>query len=125
MSIVVVSVDAERDTVEAALTYSEAWQMQDTWSYLVGMEEELRPVWDAYYVDPVRIDASEDGTDAEDGNGDISGVDALYEGVKLRYTVTHSAPVYLIDRAGLSRVIFTLPMDPADIAHDVNLLLNE
>ena len=123
VSIVVVSVDPERDTVEAALEYSEARQMQGDWSYLVGTEEELRPVWEAYYVDPVRIDAAEDGADA--GNGDVSGVEALYQGVKLRYTVDHSAPVYLIDRAGVSRVLFTLPMDPADVVHDVRLLLNE
>ena len=125
VSIVVVSVDPERDTVEAALEYSEAWHMHDTWSYLVGSEQDLSPVWDAYYVDPVRVDTAESGADTGAGNGDATGVDALYQGVKLRYTVDHSAPVYLIDRAGVSRVLFTLPMDPADIAHDVNLLLNE
>ncbi len=125
VSIVVVSVDPERDTVEAALEYSEAWQMQDDWSYLVGSEEELRPVWDAYYVDPVRMDIAENGADIGNGDGDLSGVDALYQGAELRYTVDHSAPVYLIDRDGVQRVLFTLPMDPADIVHDVGLLLNE
>ena len=50
VSIVVVSVDPERDTVERALEYSEAWGMAGSWGYLVGSEEELSPVWEAYYV---------------------------------------------------------------------------
>ncbi len=125
VSIVIVSVDPERDTVEAALEYSEARQMQEVWSYLVGTEEELRPVWEAYYVDPVRIGTAGDGADAGGGNGSVSGVEALYQGVKLRYTVDHSAPIYLIDRAKVPRVLFTLPMDPANIVHEVKLLLSE
>ena len=125
VSLLIVSVDPERDTAEAALSYSEAWQMEGSWSYLVGAEEELSPVWEAYYVDPVRIDSAEDSVDSGGGDSNLAGVDALYEGVKLRYTVTHSAPVYLIDRTGVMRVLFTLPMDPADIAHDVQVLLKE
>ena len=125
VSIIVVSVDPERDTVEAALSYSERWQMNDNWSYLVSAEKELRSVWDAYFVDPIVMDADGDGTAEANENGGLSGVDVLYEGAELRYTVNHSAPVYLIDRTGVLRVLFTLPMDPADIAHDVEVLLNE
>ena len=46
VSIVVVSVDPERDTVERAREYSEAWGMAANWAYLVGTEDELGPVWE-------------------------------------------------------------------------------
>ena len=131
VSIVVVSVDPERDTIEAARAYSERWRMEDKWSYLVGNEEELRPIWTAYFIDPTPVEHDAEGGDSDtDGAAsaeteDLTGVDALYEGIELRYTVTHSAPVYLIDQEGALRVLFTLPMDPEDIAHDVRLLLAE
>ena len=56
IAIVAVSVDPERDTVEAALDYSDKWRMSERWEYLVGSRDELREVWAAFYVDPVEID---------------------------------------------------------------------
>ena len=37
---------------------------------------------------------------------------------------THSTPVYVIDREGVMRLLFTLPINPEDIAHDLRLLLH-
>ena len=52
-AIVVISVDPVGDTVDSAFAYSERWQMSDAWTYLVGSEEVLSPVWKAYYIDPM------------------------------------------------------------------------
>ena len=52
------------------------------------------------------------------------GVDALHRHTATRYEIVHSAPVYLIDRDRLMRVLFTPPMDPHDIVHDIRLLLD-
>ncbi len=40
------------------------------------------------------------------------------------YLVSHSSPVYLVDRAGLMRVVHTLPFDPNALAHDIRLLID-
>lgn len=40
------------------------------------------------------------------------------------YLVSHSSPVYLVDRAGLMRVVHTLPFEPNALAHDIRLLVD-
>ena len=124
VAVVAVSVDPERDTVEAAREYSERWRMSDRWKYLVGGREDLAEVWAAFYVDPVTYD-HEDGVEQGRTSGapPAGGVDALRQNLRERYLVNHSAPVYLIDREGVMRVVFTPPLDPDAIAHDARLLL--
>ena len=53
------------------------------------------------------------------------GVDALRRDIASRYTVTHQAPVYLIDKQGRVRVLHTLPIDPGDVVADIRALLRE
>ena len=126
VAFVAVSVDPVRDTVDAAYDYSQKWGMLHNWSFLVGDEERLSPVWKGYYIAPtvddrVRSDAL---AEADVDRGEHGSVGALRRDMASEYLVSHSAPVYLIDRAGLMRVIFTLPFDPADLAHDIRLLLD-
>ena len=126
VSFVIVSVDPERDTVERAHEYSERWKMLDDWRYLVGAREELEPIWEAYFVSSF--------VDRQTSAGDLiptpvpqvpsAGVDDLQREIALRYTVAHSSPIYLIDREGRKRVLFTLPLDPSDVVHDINALLD-
>ena len=126
VSIVVVSVDPERDTVERALEYSEAWGMAENWAYLVGSEEELSAVWEAYYVVAAVDEVGRVADVPEEWKVDrVRGVDALSRDIASRYTVTHQAPVYLIDRQGRVRVLHTLPIEPADVVGDVRALLAE
>lgn len=126
VSIVVVSVDPERDTVERALEYSEAWGMAENWRYLVGSEEELGPVWEAYYVVAAVDEEGRIADVPEEWKVDrVRGVDALSRDIASRYTVAHQAPVYLIDRQGRVRVLHTLPIDPEDVVGDVRVLLRE
>ena len=123
VEFVAISVDPARDTVERALEYSEQWEMADRWSFLVGSEDQLAPVWKAYFIDPAPDPAESEEEGGEDHQRDDGGgsVDALREAL---FTISHSAPVYLIDRDGLLRVLFTPPLDPDVIVHDVRLLLD-
>ena len=125
VAFVAVSVDPARDTVERAYAYSEKCDMLNSWAFLVGGEEELAPIWKAYYIDPAVDDRAGDGSATETRDASQrSGVDALRQGLVPRYNVVHSAPVYLIDREGLMRVLFTLPFEPDDLVHNIRLLLD-
>ena len=126
VAIVVVSVDPERDTVERAREYSEAWGMAENWAYLVGSEEELSPVWESYYVVAAVDEEARVADVQEEWKVDrVRGVDALRRDIASRFTVTHHAPVYLIDKQGRVRVLHTLPIDPADVVADIRALLRE
>lgn len=121
-AIVIISVDPERDTIESALAYSERWQMTDRWTYLVGDEAALKEVWKAYYVDPYvhGPGRGDSGRRPEFTGGTGSGgVSALVEQTG---RVMHSAPIYIIDADGMMRSVFTLPLEAADVAHDIRLV---
>ena len=125
VDFVAISVDPERDTVERAHEYSESWGMLDKWSFLVGPEETLRPIWKGYYIDPSETEWDRDeAPPVSSGAGPSrSGLDALRREIATRYEVVHSTPVYLLDRERRMRVLFTPPLDPDAIVHDIRLLL--
>ena len=121
--VAVISVDPERDTVEAAREFSERWDMADAWDFLVGGRDVLEPLWRAYYIDPAIEDhASSAGSSHPSPQGGATG--SLQQSFSERYLVVHSNPVYLMDDEGVMRVVFTSPLDPDEIAHDVRLLLD-
>ena len=125
VSIVAISVDPERDTVERAYEYSEDWGMTDKWSFLVGTESQLESVWASYFVSSVIDDSHRPSTVSHLGEvPDVKGVDALSRDIALRYTVNHQAPLYLIDRDGVMRVLHTLPIDPEEVVDDLQVLLD-
>ena len=119
-AIVIVSVDPQRDTVESALAYSERWGMSERWTYLVGEESTLKEVWKAYYIDPYihGPGKSEAGAESSTKSGQGGGVSALVEQTG---RIIHSAPIYIIDAEGVMRSAFTLPLEAADMAHDIRL----
>ena len=141
LAMVAVSVDPERDTVEEALAFSQHWRMTERWDFLTGQRAELERIWGAYYIDP-SVDSSSDSHETSGGVGalgqDIVGqpVPAAGSGQALSkargelvepskgYLVSHSSPVYLVDRAGLMRVVHTLPFEPEALAHDIRLLID-
>ena len=126
VAIVAITVDPERDTVERAYEYSERWGMVENWAFLVGDEEQLSRVWQAYYLAPPAVlhAVDEQSDDSGDETSQSGSVATLSPEIASKYLVDHSAPVYLIDRKGLMRVLFTLPFDPADLVHDIRLLLD-
>ena len=120
-----ITVDPDRDSVERAHQYSVERGMQDRWRFLVGTEDQLVPVWRSYWLDPIRDfppDSDEAHGDDHDGAA-ADGASSDPEPVPA-YLVSHTAPVFLIDRDGYRRVLFTsLGLDPRPLVHDVRLLL--
>ena len=124
-AFVAVSVDPQRDTVERAYEYSDDWGMVDKWAFLVGDRERLEPIWSAYYIDPTSVQTGEDSAEpAQLPRPRPGSVGALHQDIALKYNAIHSAPVYLIDREGVMRVLFTLPTDPEEVVHDIRVLLD-
>lgn len=106
VSILVVTVDPERDTVARAAEYSRNWGMLERWRFLSGSESELEPVWRYYWVGELRRDAI----------GSPETPSSAYE-------VQHTAPVHLIDQRGRVRVVYGSSFRPAQLAHDIEALL--
>jgi protein SCO1 len=100
VAAVAVSVDPKGDTPEAVRAWLRRHRLPRNFHYLIGSERRLKPVWNAYYAAP-----------------QIPG----------RPESTHSASIWLIDRAGRWRTKFSagLPVPPGDLAHDFRLLLGE
>ena len=119
IAIVIVSVDPDGDSVDAARAYSERWGMTERWSYLVGSEEALRPIWAAYYIDPYLHGPGRNGASAQPGAASGGGVSAL---AAQSGRIIHSAPIYLIDTDGIMRVVFTMPFETEDLVNDARLL---
>ena len=69
VSILVISVDPERDDVEAARDYSKRWNMEERWDYFVGDRDTLSETWSAYFV---AASVEEDA-----GAGPTGGADAV------------------------------------------------
>ena len=121
--VAAISVDPERDTMEAALEFSDRWGMAGAWDFLVGGREVLEPLWRAYYIDPAIDDHTSSAGSSHPSPG-TGATKALQQSFAERYLVVHSNPIYVIDGEGVMRVVFTSPFDPEEIAHDVKLLLN-
>ncbi len=124
VSFIAVSVDPERDTTLAAREYLERWGLVDRWDYLVGDRERLEQIWKDYFISPV-VDPNDPVESGSPGPtpAPIGAIDTLGAQIMERYLVIHSAPVFLIDREGTRRVVFTPPLDPQQVADDVRLLL--
>ena len=122
VAFIAISTDPERDTVGAANEYLGKWGLLNRWDYLVGDRGRLEAVWKEYFINPV-IDPRDplaSGSPTPEARGAI---DALGSEIMERYLVIHSAPVFLIDREGIRRVVFTPPFEPEELAEDVMLLL--
>ena len=127
VELVAISVDPERDSVERARRYSEDMGMLDRWRFLVGSEEELKPIWRSYWLDPVTIPLQREEDihqGSEEGDHAHGGVTLAYRSPADEYLISHTAPVFLIDREGQRRVLFSsLTLDPGPLVHDLRLLL--
>ena len=132
VGFVAISVDPERDTVERAYQYSQEKDMLDRWRFLVGNTEQLEPIWRAYFLDPVgsipdlEADSHDDSPDAVSVDESLNvGTDSSLGPLPGDYLVSHTAPVFLIDRQGYRRVLFiNLSLDPQPLVHDIRLLID-
>ena len=100
VAVVAVSVDPRHDTAEAVETWLRRQRQPAQFHYLIGSEEELAPVWRAYYAAP-------------QVPGDPESA--------------HTAVVWLVDARGRlqGKVSAGAAFDPSDLAHDVETLLSE
>lgn len=88
-----VAVDPENDTASRAREFLLEQRMTGRMDFVLGSEEELRPLWDAFAVQPQLPDAE------------------------------HQARIVLVDADGRQRVAFPLDQaTPERIAHDVRAL---
>ena len=130
VQIISVSVDPERDTAEAALRYTEERGMLGKWVYLVGSREELKPIWDSYYIaaQMAKFRISDRSTDVSKNqqvlaNGKDKNKTSLQD-ESVDYFVNHNSAIYLIDKEGQLAVLLTnLSLDPKPLLHDIHILL--
>ncbi len=103
VTFVVVTVDPERDTVNRIREYSLKNGMLERWQYLTGEPAVVERVWRGYNV---YVNKSE-----PDPAGD--------------YTVDHTGIVYVIDKKGNLRLMYSLRFDPRELAADMRKLSKE
>jgi protein SCO1/2 len=102
VDFVAISTDPDRDSPQVMADY--VHYVNPAFVGLSGSEDELRPIWQDYYVGQQIVPI---------------------EGSALGYSVDHSTRVYVIDKSGNWRLTFPFEMDAADMLHDVQLLLAE
>jgi protein SCO1/2 len=104
IGVLAVSTDPQGDDMAAAYHFSEVHHMLNQMHFLIGTKAELAPVWSDYAVsaEPATPTASSPGT------------------------VDHTVAVYLIDKHGHERILFSDDtFDPSVLASDLQILLNE
>lgn len=99
VAILAVSMDPKGDSISAALNFSRAHKLVNSWHFLVGTFNQLAPVWSSYTVD------AQAATSAG--------------------TVTHSTFIYVIDKQGRERVLLDSDFTPTQLTSDLQILLAE
>jgi protein SCO1/2 len=95
-----ISVDPARDSAPAVRAWLDRQRLPGNFHYAIGTENELEPVWKSYFAAP-QIPGDPNSS--------------------------HSASIWLVDAGGRIRTKFSggVAVPPADIAHDLRLLLRE
>jgi len=100
VTVLAVSVEPKGDTPAAARRWLRRYRLPDNFRFLVGSRQQLKPVWDKYFVG-AQNPANEQSR--------------------------HTSNMWLVDARGRWRTKFSagLAVPPADIAHDLGVLLDE
>ena len=101
VQVVFVSIDPGRDTSETMQKYTE--RFSPSFIGLSGSEQELAPIWDNYGVFREVVERTSE----------------------TNYIINHTARVILIDQNGNMRLSYGFQTPPEDIAHDIEILLNQ
>ena len=101
VQVVFISVDPGRDTSAEMQKYVE--RFNSAFIGLSGTQGELEPVWNEYGIFREVVP----GTSAAN------------------YIINHTARVFLVDTNGHLRLSFGFQTPPEDIAHDIEIILNE
>ncbi len=134
VEFLVITTDPERDDVDRIARYSRKMGMSDRWHFLTGPQEKLQAIWEAYLLRPSRGGGSQHVSDEvlrEYGlfrglsEPQISNAKGAIDQFGGGYEVSHSTPVWLIDRDGQLRAFHGQDLLPSELMHDIYLLLNE
>lgn len=121
VSILAVTVDPARDTIAQVRAYSTSKDMLDKWHFLVGPEAAVAPVWAAYGIDAVNLDAQAAQARVSAASAGAATPTPL-PGTGL---VDHASPTFLLDKTGKARAILDVNFAPADLVQNVRALLAE
>lgn len=119
--VVLVTTDPEHDTPDVMARYVGAYDPR--FVGLTGSENEVRTVASLFGALP---GAAADGHDEAAAHGDDAHDDgAAHADAPSIDPTLHSSRVWLIDAAGQMRVSYSGPYTPADVAHDMSILIGE
>jgi protein SCO1 len=96
VAVLAISVDPKGDTKAAVKQFVRAHRLRPEFHYLMGARSTLARIWQRYDVTPVRAN----GPDPD-----------------------HTLYILVLDRRGITRVLFDSLAQPTAIVHDVRLLL--
>jgi len=99
VGIIAVSTDPKGDTEAAALNFSQAHNMQNSWHYLIGSQSQLSPVWSDYHI--------------------------YAQAGQKTMTVSHSTGLFIIDKQGNERVFLGDDFTPAQVTANLKTLLKQ
>ncbi len=137
--LVAMSTDPGRDDLSTVAEYSRRFGLFDRWHFVIGQPSDLEPLWRAYAV-AAQVDTTADlppeqpqpvapatlqalGLDTGLDPSDIALAQGVIGDFGGGYHLTHSTPIWIIDPQGRLRVLLRQSATPADIVHDVRLLL--
>jgi protein SCO1 len=143
VAMVAITVDPERDDPETMAAYLESrGASMDHWYGLTGDLATLEPIWQAYFVtpgqrypaDPAVVEAMEAGEHdheafmeegLEESSDDHHHGDEHGEEENTAYWLAHSDVIYAIDWDNKVRVLMRSADSPDDLAHNLEILVNE
>lgn len=99
IAVLAVSMDPKGDTAAAAQNFASVHKLGNYFYYLIGVRNQLAPVWASYSVDAQAATSS---------------------GV-----VNHSSAIYIIDKQGNERVLLDNGFSPGQLATDLKIMLGE
>jgi cytochrome oxidase Cu insertion factor (SCO1/SenC/PrrC family) len=134
---VAVTTDPPRDTQKVIAAYSRAAGLYDAWYFLTGPLSAVKHVWFDYGVGvDIEKPAETEGTEAAPQGAAVDaeptqGLSKEEQGLAHRlvdrfgggYDVSHSAPFWIIDRAGKIRASMDAGVLPSQIAANVRALM--
>ena len=120
-----VSLDPERDTLEAAKGYVEGFPTPQGLLFLTGPRAEMEPIWASYNIVARKVmdmpAPATEGTAMPQEGTDMHGAHAGHTG----YLVEHTVVAYLIDQQGVTQAAYVPAegFDPGLLVEDIRTLL--
>lgn len=112
IQVIIITVDPDRDTADAVDEYIQKWKLPSNWQFLTGTKKELSPIWKAYFINP-QTSLLNSG----------AGPESVKSAFDDRYSVIHTAPVYILNSGGIPKTVHTNQINESDLAHDIREVL--